>query len=61
MQKKLKDLLLLASTPIIAIDIGKIRLSRIPTCENRLERSTKTKVYSTWYFQAVTHPSTNQA
>ena len=60
-QKKLNDLLLLASTLVIAIDIGKRRLSQIPTCEGTLEISTKTKVYRTWYSQAVTHPSNNQA
>ena len=59
--RKTKRSSLLASTCVIASDIGKRRLSQIPTCESRLESSTKTKVYSTWYCQAVTHPSTNQA
>ena len=59
--RKTKGSSLLASTFVIATDIGKRRLSQIPTCESRLESSTKTKVYSTWYSQVVTHPSTNQA
>ena len=54
-------MLFLASTLVMAIDIEKRRLSRIPTCESRLQKSTKTKVYSTWYSQAVTHPSTHHA